>query len=220
MRILAIETATSEASVAFFDGERTQATRLPSARDHGKSLAGTVQALAGDQLERIDGFALAIGPGSFTGLRVGLSFLKGLALVIPRPVAPISTLALIAARARTAVESPVLAVLDARAGEVFARLDPGLPEGLYRGAEVAAALQGLAPGRIAGEDVPALRAALPDWRFEPPDPTPLSEVLAALAVSVLEAGAGVDVQPLEPAYLQLAAVDRRHRSVTDPTPLR
>lgn len=76
-------------------------------------------ALASLRLADVAGFAISIGPGSFTGLRVGLATLKGLAFADSRPVAAVSTLAARAAAAE-GVPGPVAALLDARRGEVYA----------------------------------------------------------------------------------------------------
>jgi tRNA threonylcarbamoyl adenosine modification protein YeaZ len=93
---------------------------------------------AGVALEAVDAFAVTLGPGSFTGLRIGLATLKGFALGTARPAVGISSLAALAAAA-PAGAGPVLATLDARRGELYAGAfaDPGvrvadvLPEGLF-----------------------------------------------------------------------------------------
>jgi tRNA threonylcarbamoyladenosine biosynthesis protein TsaB len=68
--------------------------------------------------DQIDGFAVASGPGSFTGLRVGLAAIKGLAEVLQKPIAAVSLLEALAVR--SGVEGTVLAVLDAGRNEVYA----------------------------------------------------------------------------------------------------
>jgi tRNA threonylcarbamoyl adenosine modification protein YeaZ len=75
--------------------------------------------------------AVATGPGSFTGLRVGVSFCLGLAIGLGVPIVPLSTLALQAARS----ESPALAVSEAGRGRVY-HLAPGRPAGLAEPAEL------------------------------------------------------------------------------------
>ncbi len=69
----------------------------------------------------LDGLAVSIGPGSFTGLRVGLATVKGLALALDLPIAPVPTLDALAARLPFA-EAPVCPILDARKGEVYLSL--------------------------------------------------------------------------------------------------
>lgn len=69
----------------------------------------------------LEGFAVAIGPGSFTGLRIGLATVKGLALALGRPIAAVPTLDAMAAALPWAAR-PVCPVLDARKGEVYTSL--------------------------------------------------------------------------------------------------
>lgn len=217
--ILALDTATAQGSVALLEPGSPPRVLALGARDHGRSLAPAVQALVDGRWSRVDAYAIAIGPGSFTGLRVGLSFLKGLALVEPRPLAAVSTLALLAraARAEVVVEGePLLVALDARNGEVFARLDDQ-ELGLARIDALAARLGGEhgAPGVIVGDAIAPLDAALPRWR-RGPAPGLLAGALASWAA---ESGAAPadrapirwteDLQDLEPTYGQEAAVDRR-----------
>ena len=95
--VLAIESATAAPAVALLEGGRTLALRCAPA---GASAAGwllpavtAVLADAGLSLGRVGLFAVAIGPGSFTGLRVGLATVKGLAFGGTVPAAPVPTLA-------------------------------------------------------------------------------------------------------------------------------
>lgn len=72
--------------------------------------------------ESMDGVAVAIGPGAFTGVRLAIAVAQGLALAWDRPIVPVSTLAALAAGVCSDVPEglPVLALLDARMGEVYA----------------------------------------------------------------------------------------------------
>lgn len=96
---------------------------------------------AGVALSQVGLFALAVGPGSFTGLRVGLATVQGLAFEGSAPAAPISALEALALAAG-GEEAVVAALLDARRGDVYAAaFGPGdarpLPEGLYRAEDLA-----------------------------------------------------------------------------------
>jgi tRNA threonylcarbamoyladenosine biosynthesis protein TsaB len=220
--LLAIETGTAIGSVALADGDRiVDAVWLPAARDHGQALAQAVKSLIGGRPEAIDGYAVSIGPGSFTGLRVGLSLIKGLCLAHPRPAVPVSTLALLAAAIRAqgdaAPDQPIAAILDARAGAVFARLEPAPAEDRWVAADrFAAEMAAVGEGVAIGDRV----VEVPRWRWASLAPAvPLARHLAHLAAPIFAAGRGVDPQPLEPAYLQPAAAEQR-RSVIDPTPSR
>ena len=121
--LLAIETATRVMSVALLDGERVVAEiTSDDERVHSERLLPAIDRLfelAGSSLAEVGAFAISIGPGSFTGLRIGLATLKAFALDETRPVAPVSTLAALCAAASGA-RGPVAALLDARRGEVYA----------------------------------------------------------------------------------------------------
>jgi tRNA threonylcarbamoyladenosine biosynthesis protein TsaB len=123
--LLAIETATRVASVALLRGEvlvgevsgapgRAAAEALLPAVDQ---LLREHDTVAGD----LDAFAVSIGPGSFTGLRVGLATLKGLAFGTDRPVACVPTLAALAETVPRR-DLPVAALLDARRAELYAAI--------------------------------------------------------------------------------------------------
>src|SRR3989304_5748671 len=85
------------------------------------TLAGGAALLDGGELGQLEGLAVAIGPGSFTGLRIGISAVKGLALGLGIPVAAVPTLDALAATLPFAAH-PVCPVLDAKKGEVYASL--------------------------------------------------------------------------------------------------
>jgi tRNA threonylcarbamoyladenosine biosynthesis protein TsaB len=125
MRVLAVETSTLTGAVALLDGERVVGeSRLSIAVTHGERLLASVDALlraAGWALGDVEGLAVAIGPGSFTGLRIGVSTLKALAFGTGRPLVGVPTLDALAWSIPFAAH-PVCPVLDARKGEVYAAL--------------------------------------------------------------------------------------------------
>ncbi len=83
------------------------------------------------ELRQFDAYAVASGPGSFTGLRVGLTAVKGWAEVYGKPIVAVSALEAVAVQAR-AQAAWVASVLDARRGEVFCALYERIPNGLRR----------------------------------------------------------------------------------------
>lgn len=123
--VLAVDTTTRTGSLAVArdgavlaemvgDGERTHGERLPGEID-------LVLARAGVPLEAVDLFAVAAGPGSFTGLRVGIAAVQGLALAQGRKVVPVSSLEALA-RLGAVPDGLVAAWMDAQRGQVFAAL--------------------------------------------------------------------------------------------------
>lgn len=129
MLILALDTSSAAGSAALVrddtivieragDGSRTHGERLP------RELMGILQD-AGVALGDVDAFAVVTGPGSFTGLRVGIATIQGLALAQRKPVAPVTSfesLARIAADIPLPAPSLIGVWIDAHRGEVFASL--------------------------------------------------------------------------------------------------
>lgn len=154
MRTLIIDTALAACTAVAADGVRVIVAETEAmTRGHQERLGGMVrEAMASaewsfDQLERI---AVTTGPGSFTGLRVGLAFAQGLGLALDRPVAGLSTLAALARDAEADPGQTVWALIDARRGQVYGQA--------FRGH---AALD--APAALALEDAGArIAAAGPD----------------------------------------------------------
>jgi len=138
--LLAIETATRTTSVALLRGDQPIAEAGGAEGSAAETLLPAIDRLLRDNgvsVADLDAFAVSIGPGSFTALRVGLATLKGIAFGGDRPVARVPTLAALA-WASPRRELPVAALLDARRGEMYAavydlvdagpraRLEPGV----------------------------------------------------------------------------------------------
>jgi len=125
VRVLAVETSTLAGGVALLDGERVRGEcLLDVSATHSERLMPAIDRLLADAAwtpADLGGLAVAVGPGSFTGLRVGLSAVKGLAIALGIPVAAVPTLDALAASLPFA-SLPVCPVLDARKGEVYACL--------------------------------------------------------------------------------------------------
>lgn len=126
MIILALDTTTRGGSVAVADGDRLLAL-LPGdeSRTHGERLPGELaRALdqAGVARERIDLLAVATGPGAFTGLRIGLAAMQGLAMTLNKPVVGVSALDALAAQIVSDDVDVIVPWMDAQRGDVFATL--------------------------------------------------------------------------------------------------
>jgi tRNA threonylcarbamoyladenosine biosynthesis protein TsaB len=122
VRVLALDTTTPRGSLAIVgDGGLLAETRVETASGHSRWLLPAVDALLqGLNLRpgEIDAFAVTTGPGSFTGLRVGLSTVQGLAFASGRPCVGLPALDVLALAAAIR-ERPVVAVLDAFRGELY-----------------------------------------------------------------------------------------------------
>ena len=122
MKILAFDTAMQSCSVALTEDARLLVeVNLVNSETHSRHLPGLIRdvcRMAGSKLSDIDGYAVTRGPGSFTGLRIGISTALGLAQASGKPIAGVSTLHALATQA--AVPSQLVCpMIDARRGEVY-----------------------------------------------------------------------------------------------------
>jgi tRNA threonylcarbamoyladenosine biosynthesis protein TsaB len=127
--VLALDTTNRAGSVAVVDaGVLVSQIAGDPSRNYGERLPQDlmrVLAAASIPLEAVDLFAVAAGPGSFTGLRVGIAAMQGLAMATGRKIVPVSALDALAAAGVGDGTGPIAAWIDAQRGEVFAALyDP------------------------------------------------------------------------------------------------
>lgn len=211
MLVLAIDTALGACSVAILDTEAARLLAQESvamARGHAEALmpmAARVVEQSGVDFAQLDRIAVTTGPGSFTGLRVGLSAARGLALAAGKPAIGLTTLTAFAApMVGRDPQSPILAAIDARHGQIYlqAVTDDGTTLIAPRIApieEAAAVLRWGAP-RIVG-NAAALVADL--W---PSDQPPASVEPRATPdigwVAWVGAAASPETAPARPFYLR------------------
>jgi tRNA threonylcarbamoyladenosine biosynthesis protein TsaB len=123
MKILALDTATNSCSVAATDdGALSAELTIRKNQTHSKHLMELIHSvleIAGFGVADLDGLAVTIGPGSFTGLRIGISTIKGLAHALDKPVVGVSTLEALAWQCGQ-TSYLICPLLDARKGEVYA----------------------------------------------------------------------------------------------------
>lgn len=120
MILLAFELATEACSVALWHDGRLFSRHAMAPRRHAELALPWAEALlaeAGVAKSQLDVLAVGVGPGAFTGVRLAISLVQGIALGLDRPVVPVSTLAALAEP--FVAEGPVLAAIDARMGELY-----------------------------------------------------------------------------------------------------
>ena len=169
MRLLALETATLAGGAALLeDGRLVGESRLNIKLTHSERVLAVVDRLLHDcawEIASLRGLAVSIGPGSFTGLRVGAATAKGLALALDVPVAPVPTLDALAATLPFA-DAPVVPLLAARKNEVYCSLYRWRDGAMAREWDYLALPPAEAAGRlpspviVVGDGVGSLRSAL------------------------------------------------------------
>jgi tRNA threonylcarbamoyladenosine biosynthesis protein TsaB len=212
MLILALDTALTACSVAVFDTDQGMLTAHESvamARGHAENLmpmVGRVMQEAHLEFVEIDRIAVTTGPGSFTGLRVGISAARGMALAAAKPAVGLSTLAAFAAPHIATDDSvPVVAAIDARHDHVYLQIfGPGgrtLVTPRISSIPDAVRAIGKRLPRIVGSGADLLMAAWPANEAPPltvdQRPNPDIEWVARLGAAVAEGQA-----PPKPLYLR------------------
>lgn len=122
MNVLAVDTATPVCSVALIRGPQILAEfSLGTGKTHATHIMGMISSILERcemTLDQIEGFAVGQGPGSFTGLRIGVSTIKGLAAGSGKPLVGISTLEALAWQGRREGYT-ICPMIDARRGEIY-----------------------------------------------------------------------------------------------------
>jgi len=212
LRILAIDTALEACSAAILDTGRDDgliSRSLPMTRGHAEALMpliATVMSDAGVEFAELDRIAVTVGPGSFTGLRVGVAAARAIALAAGKPVVGLTTLAALAAPFFEDAGSALMSVIDARHDRVYMQLfGPGgrslvAPRIATVHIAIHAALAG--PIRIIGNAAAMIGDA---WPANEPKP-PLVYARAPDIAWVARLGAATHdlTSPVRPLYLSEA----------------
>ena len=232
MRILAADTATTTCSVSLVeDGVVAAEHSLAAGQNHSAWLMPTICAVmshAGRRIDDVDALALAIGPGSFTGLRVGLAAMKGIAIAARKALVGVDTLDALA-YAFLFADRLVCPVLDARMGEVFAafyrpsggsihKQGPDMVlsvEELFRDVDEPTITFGSGASRYKEDIVRMIgdRAVFPNQG----SCGPRASRVAVLAAERLERGQPDDPNTLEPVYLRKSEAERKRESPPHPS---
>jgi len=210
--VLAIDTALEACSVAVLDTERAAGIAhesIPMVRGHAEALIPLIARVldrARLTFSEIDRIAVTTGPGSFTGLRVGISAARGIALATGKPAVGLSTLAAYSAPLIAADDAmPVVAVIDARHDHVYLQVfgPGGRTIVAPRLVPLREALRVAATGapRLVGTAANILAAA---WPAGERAPTSVAQLQAPDIdwVARLGAAAALTGQPPKPLYLR------------------
>jgi tRNA threonylcarbamoyladenosine biosynthesis protein TsaB len=218
MKVLGIDTSTSCGSVGLIDdGEIISDYLLNIPVTHSERLLGAVEFVLREAhcpIENIDGWAISLGPGSFTGLRIGVSTVKGLAYATGKPVAGVSTLDVLASQIPP-TSYLICPILDARKKEVytaFYRYQEGIslqrksdyqairPEDLVKNIKE--------PTIFLGEGLKTygdfLQKSLPSWAIFPPPSlsVPHGSIVAKLGSERLQKGEHLELSTFVPVYVR------------------
>nr|PZN71631.1 MAG: tRNA (adenosine(37)-N6)-threonylcarbamoyltransferase complex dimerization subunit type 1 TsaB [Bacillota bacterium] len=243
MRVLAFDTATAACTVAVAeDGRVLSELTLQVPRAHSVRLMPLIaQALQEARVDKreLDAIAVGVGPGSFTGLRIGLATAKGLAFALDLPVVPVSTLAA-AAYGTGAQAGLVVPLFDAKRGQVFTGVylagdrDPATwtelvgPANLHID-ELAERVRRLREElghtwqhvTLCGDAAEAHAARLgPDGVIRiaaPGSLLPRGASVAALGLSLLQRGGAVSPDALSPLYLRKSEAESLWESRRSPS---
>jgi tRNA threonylcarbamoyladenosine biosynthesis protein TsaB len=209
--ILAIDTTHEFGSIALLaDGELLEETLLHAEQGFGQILYGHLSRLLdrhGCNVQDIDCFAAASGPGSFTGVRIGLACVKGLAEAAARPVVAVSNLQALAAFGTAPLRATVL---DARRGEIYgavydADLNAVSPEVVMKFPQWLESLPS-GPLEFISTDFSPFRAALAGTRFaEAPvieAPRALAGAIARIALAKLRQRSAADPAQVDANYVR------------------
>ncbi len=228
MLILAVDTTTPGGSVALLDDETLLGeANVESPATHSARLFRSIDFLVGalgKDIRDVDAFAVAAGPGSFTGIRIGVGAVKSLAFASGKPVAPVSTLLALASKLASDGPSLVCPLLDAKKGEIYAGLfeaGPGglaeiIPQGAY---DPVGFFTRLPAGRaiaFAGSGLAAYRAGIlshigAQARF-PGRSRFIAAEVGRIGSGLLRDGKGVDAASLEPIYFRRSQAEETCRT--------
>ena len=236
MKVLAVETATSWQSVAILDDSRVLARYdQDAAGSHAKLLLPTIDRLlreTGVALKQLDGLAVSIGPGSFTGLRVGLATLLGFRTISRLPLAVVPTLEGMAWNLK-GTSTLLCPILNSRRGEFYwalfrwtseGRLERVMSERVGTAAMLGDSLTGsvLVFGEGWTGEAPAIRVSTSPSTtlIEAPDsamkPSAVSIGLAGIERLRRGESAGVGVRPL---YVQRTAAELKYEEAGGVSPV-
>jgi tRNA threonylcarbamoyl adenosine modification protein YeaZ len=215
MRVLAIDTALEACSAAVLDTERgaiVASESVPMVRGHAEAImpmVARVMEQTGYSFFELDRIAVTTGPGSFTGLRVGIAAARGIALAATKPAIGLTTLAAFATPYIAADDTaPVVAVIDARHGQVYMQVvGPGgrtLVAPRIASLDDAAHAARMSGARLVGT---AADLVMAHWPYDEPPPALVDNRPAPDIAWIARLGAAASDTQTAPKPLYLRAPD-------------
>ena len=223
MKVLGIDTSAVVCSVALVSEDETVVSRTVSeGLTHSETLLPLVKEIldeSGFRISELDGIAISNGPGSFTGLRIGISTVKGLAICHDLPCIGVSTIEALAMNALNYEGAIVCPVMDARRGEFYNGLFRVKDRALVRlcedravhGDKIAEELSCYENVLILGDGAEKFIQQKPDFaqaiapsdlRFQSGDS------VARLGIRMMRSGCSFSCKELSPKYLRLPQAER------------
>ncbi|HSB07283.1 MAG TPA: tRNA (adenosine(37)-N6)-threonylcarbamoyltransferase complex dimerization subunit type 1 TsaB [Thermodesulfobacteriota bacterium] len=223
MKILGIDTSTSCGSIGLINDDTVIAEYLLNVpTTHSERLLNSIEYIlkqGGCTMEELEGWAISLGPGSFTGLRIGVSTIKGLAFATQKPVAGIPTLDVLASNV-SPTPYLICPILDARKGEVYAAFYRYEEESSHKRTS---AYQAISPEKLVkqiegktiflGSGVKTygdyLRNAIPAFAIFVPDSLnqPHGSTVARLGLERLRKNEVLDLSTFTPIYVRASEAE-------------
>lgn len=224
--LLAVDTTTPSGSVALLKGPSLVAEiNHDSPATFSERLLPAVRFLlesCGWSIQDVKGFAVAVGPGSFTGIRIGLSTVKSFAYSSGKRIAPVSTLAALARKIRFPQNRLVCPLIDAKKNEVYGALfqskegdmEEIIPQGAYSPDALFSRLPAHRVVHFIGSGARVYRPLLSQYlkdkaRMSLRTPF-LAHEVGSIGYEMLRGNGGVDSHKIEPLYLRKSQAEEKH----------
>ncbi len=226
MLTLALDTSTDKGSIAIMDGKKLMgAVFFTQKRSYSQILIPSIDFLLNHHLLSIgdiEGFSVSVGPGSFTGIRIGISCVKALSQAMNKKIAPISSLKALAYKLVDKENSLICSAIDAKKGEIFGglffckggALETIIEEGCYKPAEFF--------GNLPKEKIYFLGNAVSQFRKEieeffsgeplfPYFHSFIAEEVGRLGYEILISGKGKSHSEIIPFYLRPSEAEMKRK---------
>jgi tRNA threonylcarbamoyladenosine biosynthesis protein TsaB len=226
MLILAVDTCSMAGSVALLQNTKLLGeVNIDSSLTHSERLLLAIEFLlarSGFNIEDIDGYSLAAGPGSFTGIRIGMSTVKALAFANQKPIAPVSNLAALALKSRYPQSRLLCPIIDAKKSEVYAglfeakalKLHEVISQGIYKPDQFLSLLPSHRIISFIGDGAKVFKDKIYRYLKDKARFSSRSHFIAyevgKLGYKVLERNKGIDFQEVEPIYFRKSQAEEKH----------